>query len=182
MFKKIGIGFVVVVGLFLGYAALQKPEYTVARDISIHASPAVIFPYINESKKMDSWNPWTEVDPQVKMSFTGPNAGVGAKTSWESKGRMGVGSATISESVPFERVVTDLAYTKPMAMTQTAQITLTPAGSDTIVRWSVSGKNNLLFRCMGVFCNMDKMVGGTFASGLLKLKTLVESNPSSARK
>ncbi len=179
MFKKIGIGLVVVVGLFLGYGALQKPEYTVARDVSIHASPAVIFPYINDSKKMDSWNPWTEVDPQVKISFSGPEAGVGAKTSWESKGRMGVGSATISESVPFERVVTDLAYTKPMRMVQTAQITLTPSGPETVVSWSVSGKNNFLFRCMGVFCNMDKMVGGTFANGLTKLKALVESETKS---
>ncbi len=95
---------------------------------------------------------------------------------------MGVGSATISESVPFERVVTDLAYVKPMSMTQAAQISLTPLGSVIVVRWSVSGKNNFIGRCFGVFCNMDKMVGGIFESGLLKLKTLIEPNPSSARK
>jgi hypothetical protein len=46
---------------------------------------------------------------------------------------------------------------------------------ETSVRWSVNGHNSFFFRIMGIFISMDKMVGGEFEKGLVKLKKLVES-------
>jgi hypothetical protein len=37
---------------------------------------------------------------------------------------------------------------------------------------------NLLMKVMGVFMNMDKMIGQAFEEGLGKLKELVEKGPS----
>lgn len=175
MMKKILIGLVVVIGVILIIAALKPADYTVSREITINAPADKIFPYINDAKKMDSWNPWTEVDPNAKMTFSGPEAGVGAKASWDSKGQLGVGSATVIESVPNSVVKTQLEYTKPFAMLQIEEISLTPNGSQTNVRWSVNGQSALMCRVACLFMNMDKMVGGTFEKGLNKLKTIVES-------
>lgn len=88
---------------------------------------------------------------------------------------MGTGQAVVTESILNKSVVTQLTYTKPMVMTQLAEISLEPTAGDTRVKWSVDGHNGFFFRLMGIFINMDKMIGGEFEKGLAKLKVLVES-------
>lgn len=175
MLKKVFIALAVALLLFSGFIAMQPAQYTVAREITINASPDVIFPFLNNAQKMNSWNPWSEIDPQVKMNFSGPEEGVGAVTSWTSEGQMGTGSATVIESIPDQMVKTKLAYTKPFEMTQEAVLTLTPAAEKTTVRWAVTGSNSFIGRFVCFFMNMDKTVGGTFEKGLSKLKMMVEA-------
>jgi hypothetical protein len=43
------------------------------------------------------------------------------------------------------------------------------------VRWSLSGKYNFAAKAMGLFIDMDQMIGRDFATGLARLKSLVES-------
>lgn len=174
MLSKILIGIVLIIGLIAAYAAVQPAEYVIARSISIKAPASEIFPWINNSKKMNEWMPWIELDPKVVMTYSGPDEGVGAKSSWTSEGQMGVGSATISESTPNELVKTRLEYTKPFEMVQEAQMSITEKDGASVVRWSVSGKNNFIGRFFCVFMNMDKMVGNSFEKGLSKLKTTLE--------
>ncbi len=177
MVRRVLIALLVVFALFFTYIALQPPDYTIVREMKINASPEAIFPLINNSKKADEWMPWKDSDPSVKMTYSGPEEGVGSKSDWDSTGSMGTGSALVVESVPNERVKTQLTYTKPMEMTQTAEITLTPDNNATIVRWSVVGKNNFVGRLFCFFIDMDKFVGGEFEKGLSKLKTMTEAKP-----
>lgn len=170
----LGLGGVLV--LFLGYVALKSPDYVIERQVIIGASADKIFPLMNSSKLAEKWGPWLEADPEAKMNYSGPDTGVGAKTSWDSKGQLGTGSATIIESVPNEKVGIALAYTKPFEMTQHSDYLLKGAGNQTSVTWRVTGKNNFAGRLMCTFANMDKMVGGMFEKGLSNLKRLVESN------
>jgi uncharacterized protein YndB with AHSA1/START domain len=174
MFKKIGLAFVAVIGLFLVYVALQPSDVTITRELLINASSETIFPYINNSEKANQWMPWKESDPKVVMTFSGPSEGVGSKSSWTSDGEMGHGEAVVTESLPFQSVKTQLTYTKPMDMKQLAEITLTPETGGTLVRWSVSGKNTFIGRIFCVFMDMDKMVGAQFEKGLNTLKKTVE--------
>lgn len=164
----------VVLGVFLIYVALKPGSCNISRELVIKSSPENLFPYINNSKKMNDWMPWQDSDPGVKMQYSGPEAGVGSKSSWNSAGKMGIGNATIVESIPNKSVKTQLAYTKPMEMSQLAEITLTPVEGGTKVKWSVDGHNGFLFRLMGIFMNIDKMVGGEFEKGLAKLKRAAE--------
>ncbi len=175
MFIKIVISLLVVIGLLLVYAAMKPSEYMIYREVSINAAPARIFPLINNGRETMRWMPWAEMDPQMKMTYSGPAAGVGSTASWDSTGKMGTGSSTISESIPNQSVKFQLAYLKPFQMNQAAEISIKPSGSQSIVRWSVSGHNQFIGRLMCIFMNMDKMVGGSFEQGLSKLKTLVES-------
>ncbi len=179
MKKKIGIGVLSVLVLFFGYVAAQPAEYAISREIAINAPADVVFPHLNNQKLAEKWGPWLEVDPQAKMTYSGPDAGVGSVASWDSSGQLGTGSATIVESIPNQRVGIKLEYTKPMNMTQHSDyIVNAKAGSLTTVTWKVTGKNGFLGRMMCVFMNMDKYVGGMFEKGLSNLKNVVEKQGS----
>lgn len=173
---KIILAVAVVLVLLLGAAALQPSDYNVSRDITINASAEKIFPHLNNQKLAEKWGPWTEVDPQAKMVYEGPDEGVGAKASWDSTGQLGTGSATIVESVPNEKVGIKLEYTKPMVMNQNSLYLVKSEGDHSVVTWSVSGKNSFLGRLMCLFMDMDKVVGGMFEKGLSNLKTVVEAS------
>lgn len=161
---------------FLLFVAIQPADYTISREIVIAAPAEKIFPHINNSEKANAWMPWAEEDPNVKMNYSGPAEGVGSISSWDSPGKMGTGNAEVVESVQNQVVKTKLTYTKPMEMTQLAEISLSPTASGgTNVRWSVSGKNSFVGRIFCIFMNMDKLVGGMFEKGLARLKTSVEN-------
>jgi len=177
MLKKIALGVVALIVVIVGYAAIQPAEYEISRETTINAPAAKVFPYLNNSKLADQWGPWKEVDPAAKMGFSGPDAGVGSKTSWESDKQLGTGSATIVESVENERVGIQIEYTKPMPMTQDSLYLVKANGNQSVVTWKVTGRNNVVGRVMCLFMNMDKTVGGMFEKGLSNLKTLVESAP-----
>ena len=175
MLKKILLAVLVVVLLFLGYVAMQPGHYQLSREIKINASADKIFPYLNNSKLMQTWGPWHDMDPTVEMTMSGPSEGVGACTSWTSKGRMGVGKATITESAPNDHVTTLIEYTTPK-MVQTSSMTLRVDGNGTIATWTVQGEKNFISKIMCTFVSMDKMVGPMFEKGLSNLKSQVEKN------
>lgn len=166
--------FTLFISALITYAAFKEPRQEIVREITIKATPEKLFPYLNNSQKMNDWMPWQDSDPSAKMNYSGPAEGVGSKSSWNSAGKMGTGDAVIIESIPNQSVKTQLTYTKPMNMSQIALMTLTPSNGETLVRWSVNGHNSFIFRMVGAFCSMDKIVGGEFEKGLLKLKKAAE--------
>jgi uncharacterized protein YndB with AHSA1/START domain len=175
MITKILIVLGIVIAGLLIYAAAKPSGMFISRELLVKASPQVIFPFLNNSRKANEWMPWAEIDPKVTMSYAGPEEGVGSVSSWESTGQMGVGKAEVVESVANQRVKTRLTYTKPMAMSQLAEFSLNPTPEGTVVRWSVSGNTPFVGRLFCIFMSMDKMVGGQFDKGLTELKDKVES-------
>ena len=81
----------------------------------------------------------------------------------------------LSESRPNELVRFDLEFFKPFKATNVAEFTFKPQGDQTVVTWSMSGKNNFMFKAVSLFMNSDKMVGGMFEEGLANLKSIVEA-------
>ena len=175
MLKNILLGLAVIIVAFFTYVAMQPKHYEIGREIRIAATAGKIFPYINNSQLLNSWGPWSDIDPSVQMNTSGPAEGLGATSSWNSKGKMGVGKATIIESVLHHHVVSKIEYTKP-AMVQTSTLAILADGNGSIVRWSVVGENNFMMLAMCVFMrhSIDEMVGGMFDLGLKKLKTKLE--------
>ncbi|HMX43835.1 MAG TPA: polyketide cyclase, partial [Elusimicrobiota bacterium] len=88
-------GLALSIGAFSIYVALKPADYLISRQLEIKASPEALFPWINNSRKTNEWMPWAALDPAMKMSFNGPEEGVGAESRWESAGKMGVGSAVV---------------------------------------------------------------------------------------
>ncbi len=177
MLKKVGLVLIALVAVLLVYVGLQSPDYVISREITIQAKPEKIFPFLNNSKLAEQWEPWKEVDPGAVMVYSGPEQGVHARTDWDSHGQLGTGSATIVESDLNTRVALRLEYVKPMNMVQNSEYLVHAAGEQSVVIWRVTGQNNFIGRLMCVFINMDKMVGGMFEKGLANLKTIVEKTP-----
>ena len=173
MLKKILLGLVAVIVILLIVVALQPADFRITRTAVIPAPPATVFEQINDFQKWNAWSPWAKLDPNVKNSFDGPRAGVGAKFSWSGNNEVGEGSMKITASKPSESVVMDLVFTKPMAATNLTEFTLKPEGSGTSVTWAMSGKNGFMGKAFSLFVNCDKMVGTQFEKGFENLKAVV---------
>jgi hypothetical protein len=87
--------------------------------------------------------------------------------------------ATIERSIvidaPAAAIGIDLAFTAPFRSTSTVAYRLTETGATTEVVWSMTTPQNLMAKVMGIFVNMDKMLGRDFEKGLAQLKAVVES-------
>lgn len=175
MLKKILLVIAVAIALLLVYAGLKNPDYVVQRQITVNAPAERVFPYLNNMRLAEQWGPWKEMDPATTMTLSGPEEGVGAKTSWTGGKQMGTGSATIVESVPNSKVGIRLEYTEPMQMVQNSEYLLSSSGNQSTVTWKVTGQNDFMGRLMCLFMDMDKMVGGMFEKGLSNLKALAET-------
>jgi hypothetical protein len=168
-----------LVALLLILAALQPAEFRYERCTLIAAPPATIFPHVNELKNWMAWSPWEKMDPAMRRTFSGPASGVGATYAWEGNNKIGAGRMTITESQPDALIQLRLEFLKPFACTNRGEFTFTPGKGGTLVTWSMDGTNKFIGRLMGVFMNMDKLCGDSFAEGLATLKKLAESGGKS---
>ena len=134
-----------------------------------------MFAQVNEIKKWEAWNPWGKIDPNMKLTYTGPASGVGASYAWVGNNEVGEGKGTITEVRTNELVQLKLEFFKPMAGVSIAEFAFKPQGDKTEVTWAMSGKNNFIAKAMCMIMNMDKMIGGQFEKGLADLKTAAES-------
>jgi uncharacterized protein YndB with AHSA1/START domain len=147
--------------------------YAVQRSAVINASPKKIYDYVVEPKQWMSWSVWTRRDPTMKIKYSGPPFGMGAKWAWESK-TQGSGSMEFTRVEPNH--VVEYALTFPeYNMRSTGALTMEPDGAATRITWAMSGDvgGNPLKHYLALM--MDRMVGPDFEAGLANLKTLAET-------
>lgn len=172
MIKKILLALVLVLAVVLILPVFKSPHFRVERSLAIAAPPEVLFVYFNNHKKFNEWNPFLKMDPQAKVTYSGPEAGVGAASSWAGE-KTGEGSATITESKPGELVRERMDWKKPMEGTSTVEFTFKPQDGKTQVTWAMYGDSNYVGRLMSVFMDCDSMCGPIFSKGLADLAQLV---------
>jgi hypothetical protein len=140
------------------------------------AAPAKILAQINDFHNWGAWDPWAKMDPSMKVTYSGAAKGKGAVYAWEGNGKVGSGRMEITDSTPTQ-VDMNLDFIKPMAGHDTATFTLQPQGDSTQVTWAMNGKVPFVGKIFHVFMNMDKMIGGSFESGLADMKAIAEAAP-----
>lgn len=165
---------IAVAGIFIYAATVMPKSFRIVRSIVIAAPAADIFPYVNNMKKMNSWNPWMKLDPNVKVTYTGPEEGLGAASEWDGNSNVGAGRATVTHSFPPYLVRLNMEWFKPMDGASTVDYSLKQVGDSTTMEWIMLGKNNFISRVMCIFMDRDKIVGGEFEKGLAELKNAVE--------
>jgi len=161
--------------LFIVVVAGQPDEFKLARSTTISAPPEKVFPHINDLHKWEAWSPWAKMDPNAKPSFEGAASGTGAAMAWAGNKKIGEGRMTITGSQPNEFIRFKLEFVKPFKATHTAEFTFKSEENQTVVTWSMSGKNNLFFKVFGLLMNCDKMAGNDFEKGLANLKSVAEA-------
>ena len=174
MWRAIALVLLAAVVIFAVVVARQPADFAIQRTIVVQAPPSVIYPHIAGPRAMNEWSPFALGDPQMKIEYSGPETGVDAKSAWDSK-QMGAGSMTYTEAKPDQEVAMRLDFERPMKATNTARISLEPAGSTTRVTWRMEGHNGFVGKAFALVMNMDKVVGGEFEKGLLELKQKAEA-------
>ena len=167
----IALGCVVLAALI---AFALPREVHVSRSISIDAPPDEVFPLVNSLQEGQKWSPWLSLDPETRVAFSGPDAGVGNRLDWRSENpKVGAGTQIISASTPDRHVETTLDFGE--MGTARAAFELEPAGTGTLIIWHFSTDTGLnpVARWTGLM--MDRWVGRDYEIGLRNLKTLVES-------
>jgi hypothetical protein len=162
-------GLAAVTVILLIIIAFRPAHFRVERSARLAASPDVLFEQVNNHRKFLAWNPFMKLDPEVKNTFSGPEAGVGAVCSWEGNRDIGAGSCTITESRPGELVQCRLDWKRPMERTAMVEFTFEPAGEQTIVTWAMYGENGFMDKLIGLFIDCEKMCGPQFEKGLADL-------------
>jgi uncharacterized protein YndB with AHSA1/START domain len=174
VFKTVSIIVLALIAAVLAYAAFRPGSFEVRRAATIQAPPEKIFPLINDFHQWSAWSPWEKMDPAMKRTHTGAAAGKGAAYAWEGNSKVGQGRMEITESSPPSRIAIQLDFIKPFEGHNVAEFTLVPQNGATQVHWAMRGPSPYVARLMGIFFNMDKMIGQDFEAGLANLKAAAE--------
>ncbi|MFO1086419.1 MAG: SRPBCC family protein [Reyranellaceae bacterium] len=176
MLKVLGIAVLVVLVVVAGvliYASTKPDTFRVERTVSIDAPPDKIFPLIVDLKSWTAWSPYEKKDPELKRSFGPITSGKGATYSWDGNKNVGQGSMEILDAAP-GKVVIKLDFVKPFEAHNTAEFIVQPKGNSSSVTWAIYGPSPIVSKIMGLFMNMDTMIGKDFEVGLANLKALAE--------
>jgi len=178
--KTLGIALVGLIALIAIISAFLSPKSHMERSIVINAPASAIFAQINTLKNVNNWQPWGKQDPNIKISYEGPESGVGSKMNWESE-KMGNGSQWIIESIPDKHVKTGMQF-GDMGGTNSSDINLETVEGGTKVTWTYDGDvtgSGVAMAAMGKIVNLfiDGMIGKDYEAGLNNLKKLAESQP-----
>jgi len=164
---------VIVAGILI-YAATKPDSFTVKRTATIKAPPDGLFAMINDLHGWSAWSPYEKKDPDMKRTFGGAAMGKGAIYQWDGNKNVGSGSMEIIDATTPSKIVIKLDFLKPFEGHNTAEFTMVPMGDNTTVTWAMYGPSSYIFKVMGIFMDMDKMIGNDFAAGLANLKAVAE--------
>jgi uncharacterized protein YndB with AHSA1/START domain len=175
MLKTIALIVAVLIAGVLIFASTKPDTFSVQRSATINAPPAKVFAVLNDFRRWPEWSPWEKLDPAMKRTLGGPDAGKGASYAWEGNSKAGAGRMEIIESAPASKVGIQLDFIKPFEGHNITEFTLTPQGdTGTQLNWSMRGPTPFVSKLMQVFVNFDTMIGKDFEEGLANLKALAE--------
>ena len=171
-----------VVGIAIGLAALflvvglcLPRKFRVERSVTIAAPPQQIHPVVNRLREWPTWTAWNlQRYPDMKVSFDGPEEGLGAKYHW-SGDSTGTGDLEITASSPAKGVSYALAFDDGALQSQ-GGLSYVAAADGTLVTWHHEGDLGFspISRYFGLL--MDGMMGPDLETGLANLKQRVEAD------
>jgi len=183
MLKKLVMAFAAVVVIavlaVLGIASTKPDTMRIERKGTTAAAPATVYAILNDFHRFHEWSPWQKLDPDMKVDIQG-GPGTGSVYHWSGNAEAGEGRMTITDSQPDSHVGMDLEFIKPFESKNTCEFILAPSGNGTEVTWVMNSKNNMMSKVMGVFMDMDTMVGKDFTEGLSNLARVAEREPAPA--
>jgi uncharacterized protein YndB with AHSA1/START domain len=173
MIRNILIVVVLAIAGLLVFAATRPDTFTLRRSLLIQAPPEKLHALINDMRAFNTWNPYDKKDPAMQGSYSGPAAGPGARYAFKGNQDVGEGSLEITASAPHQ-VGMRLDMSAPMEAHNQITFTLVPRGRATEVTWAMEGACPFIAKLMGVFLDMDAMIGRDFEAGLASLQLIAE--------
>lgn len=154
-------------------AALKSADYRIERAIEISGSADAVFSRVADLGEWEKWSPWKARDPQMKISYSGPKAGVGAVQSWTSP-ESGEGSLKITESLMNQKVRYLLTF-KDWDSRSQGEFRFEPvSAAATRLVWTMEGKNTFTGKIVWLLFGIEKSLVADFDQGLANIKGIVE--------
>ncbi len=172
--KKALLALLALIVLLAAIGFVLPSSYRVERSVTMRANSEDVFRTLNTLKEWPEWTAWNlQRYPDMKISFSGPEEGVGATYNWEGQS-VGTGSLKLTNSDPNRAVTYDLDFENGTYLSK-GEIKMEPSGDNIKVTWSNSGDLgwNPVNRYFGLM--MDRFMGPDFETGLNNLKKKLES-------
>lgn len=174
MLKTVLLIVVAAIALLLIVAATRPDTFAVERSTTIAAPAEKLFPLINDMHQFNTWNPYARKDPAMKAEYSGAAAGPGAVFDFQGNKDVGKGRISVTGATEPSLVTMQLDMWEPFEGHNTVNFILAPDGAGTRVTWAMHGPSAFITKLMGLFFNMDQMIGKDFEAGLANLKALAE--------
>lgn len=171
--KWLVIALAVLVAILVVGGYLISPKFKVTRSTVINAPAERVYGFVSSPRAWKQWSAWNQRDPKMKIEYSGPEHGTGAKWSWKSESQ-GDGVMTLTRAEAPKVVTFDL-YFPDFGTTSTGELTFVAEGANsTRVTWTMNGDmgSNPLYHWVALMA--DGMVGKDFEAGLAGLKAVAE--------
>ncbi len=136
-FKVLSIAFLLLILIVIIIGIFLPTNYSVNRSIIIDAKPAAIHEYVGDLKKWREWEPWTERDPTIIITYGDETLGIGASQSWV--GKDGDGGLILTSSSPATGIEYDLLFGSGKYECKSAMVYEPVEEGQTKVTWSMEG-------------------------------------------
>jgi hypothetical protein len=170
---QIALGLAVILAVILIYASTKPNVFRVERSLQIHAAPESIAVYVADFHKWAEWSPWEKLDPAMKRTFSGSTSGKGAVYEWNGNDKVGSGRMEILDVVA-SKIIIKLDFITPFEGHNTTEVRFNSENGSTTLTWAMYGPSRYLSKVLGIFFNMDKIIGKDFETGLQNLKSVTE--------
>ncbi len=175
--KKVLVILGVLLVAIVAVGMLVPSNYTMERSIVIQAAPERVHEFVGHLDKWPQWAPWADEDPELVITMGPMSTGVGASQSWS--GKDGDGDLVFTKCDPVLGIAYDMAFVMDgERLPATSAMVYSGSGTETTVTWTMEGDwegtvPTPIAGWMTLFTPM--MMGGTFESGLSKLKEVAEA-------
>ncbi len=175
LLKKIGISLLGLVILLAFGSLFISSTLKVERSIEVGVPADAAFEQVNTLRNWEQWSPWHKIDPQMILTYSGPDGGPGSSYNWFSKhSDVGDGGFRIISTQPYKTIDAEMQFgpdnkaTTHYAFDQTA--------NGTRITWSMESEMgmNPIDKYFGIMF-LDKYVGADFERGLNNMKQILEA-------
>lgn len=177
MYILLGIAILILVlitGIVIA-ASMRPTDISYKRSITTTASADTIFAIFSDLGRWDEWSPYNKRDPNLKKALSDPATGIGARYAWEGNKDLGAGRMTITAIDPGRSIDMRLEFDRPFKCDNHVEWRVDEENGQRRITWSMDGKDApLMPRIVGLFIDMDKMVGNDWEAGLETLKGIAE--------
>ncbi|PCI98381.1 MAG: hypothetical protein COB15_06105 [Flavobacteriales bacterium] len=176
MIKKIGIGLVVLIAMYVVLAMLGPSNYKVERSIKIASAVENVYNQTSIYANWAVWSPFKKADPEAKYELGDDNQKIGGSLSW-SGNLSGKGSMTTIKVTPNEKFLYKLEFVEPwyMAMTSSGGFIYEEQEDSVLVTWFNEGDLGFMSRPMVLFRSLEDQIGPQFEQGLVAIKEICEN-------
>ena len=151
---------------------LVGKEYHFVTSTVINAPAEKVWQNMHSMKAFNQWNPFMELDPNIKVNYSGTSGNVGEQYCWEGNSEAGKGCHVITGMISNRKLSTKMLFKEPFESNATSDLILKPEGNTTKVTWTMDTELSYPMNLMSLF--MDGEMEKSFGSGLQKLKILSE--------